>query len=431
MDPLLAALKRVRRRLRLVRAVEAGLLAGILGTAAAGVLVLLRIFILRPGVLLADAPALPLLLVPGGFAAGFLARVLAGVSLRGAAVAADRTAGLKERLATALEVLEQTDRPAGVLDGRLLAQAREAAAALDVARLPMARHLVSRGRVLLAATLGLLVGAFIPSVAGPPLAPRAASRAAETIGAAARGAPIAPALRGEIERALAHLRSPGATRADADRATAALWRAAADADRQRREGARILGGIEQPDVRQMARAAASGDGAGAAAAADALADKLGTEPGSGGMPLADRERLADTLDGARVEADKADLTALAEGLRGAAAAVGRPDAAGAKDALRGLAGAMTAALGDEAAGGVRVLVAAAQGVRRDLGLADLPDADRAGPATADLSGEPGAALAHPDLVGVPGDASPGGPTPSVPPDVRPEDRPVVRRYFGG
>jgi len=435
-DPLRATLRRVRRRLRLVRALDGGLRVAVAAAGVAVGLVLVRILFLRPGTLLADQPAFPLLFVPAGFVLGYLVRLLAPVTLHDAARVADCAAGLEDRLATALEVLEAAD-PAvspGLFDERLLAQAREAAARLDVARLPIPHRLAPQGRILLGTTLLVLIGAMIPALAGPPRGPEAASRTGATLEAALRrAAPLRPALRSEIERALARLQAAGATRGDAARATETLWRAAADADRRRREAARALGKVDQPQVRAMTRAAAAGDGAGASAAADSLADHLRAEPGAGGMPLSDREHLADALDGAAAEVSRGNPATLAEALRRAAAAVRHAEGTEARETLHALAETATAALGTEAAGGLRVLVAAAQDVRRDLGLPDLDEAALAGPTDSEpaVPLPPAATPAEGEEEGM-GDAVSGGAAaPDVSPEVRPEDQESVRRYFGG
>jgi len=444
MDPLLDVLGRVRRRLLLVRAAEAGLYSAIGGAAAAGALSRLRILVPRWAAAIgADHAAMPLLLIPILFAVGFFGRLLGGVSLREAARVADHAAGLKERLATALEVLPgtcpdfgQAPRPSpGLLDERLLSQARQVASQLDVAHLSVERCWPRRVRILLASVLALLVAAFIPSIGGPPLAPADARRAAAMVEQAAQSPGIAPAVRAEIQRALAKLQAAGATRGDADQATAGVYRAAQGMEARRQGAGRILNKIESAEVQAIIRAAKGGDGAGAAAAAESAADKVGSEPGSGGMPMAEREKLTDSLTGAAIEAQHADLAALKENLDRAAAAVKKADRGAAADAFKGLASAATEALGEGAAGGVPALVSAAQGARRELGLPELPPAGLAGETSVarGAAAEPGTSGTSPGAGETSGTrlTGAGGAAFTVPPDVKPEDREVVRRYFGG
>jgi len=196
-EPLIGSLRRVRRRLLLVRALETGL-AGAIGAATfAAVVTLIRIFLPQYVPVASAHPALPLGLVACGFAIGFLVRLARGVSLHEAAVAADRAAGLKERLATALEVLESGDQALspGLLDDRLLDQARAAAAPLDPARLVLGRTLGRLAKAALVAVFVLVAGAFVPSVGGPPVAPQAAERAAATLDRLAQQGSVAPLVR--------------------------------------------------------------------------------------------------------------------------------------------------------------------------------------------------------------------------------------------
>ncbi|MBE3070935.1 MAG: hypothetical protein IMZ66_11935, partial [Planctomycetes bacterium] len=106
MDPLPAMLGRIRRRLLAVRALEAGLAGAIGGAALAAVGTVLRILAPQAMPLAAAHPLLPMVLIPAGFVAAAIVRLASGATLREAALAADRAAGLRERLATALEVLE-------------------------------------------------------------------------------------------------------------------------------------------------------------------------------------------------------------------------------------------------------------------------------------------------------------------------------------
>ncbi|KPK42939.1 MAG: hypothetical protein AMK72_13940, partial [Planctomycetes bacterium SM23_25] len=280
MDSLIASLKPVRRRLVGVRATEGGLAGALVGAVAGAVLTLVRIFV--PQVLPAWAahPLLPLVLVPFGFVDLFVIRLLEGASLRDAAVAADRAGRLKERLATALEVLrhEQPGPPAGrragLLDGRLLDQARDAAGRLDARRLPLAVCLGRRGKAVLLAVLVLAASAFVPPLAGPPLEPRAAERAVRALEDVAREGAVAPTIREAVERTIAGLRDAGARRGDAQQATSAVYQAVAEADRARRGALGAVRAIDAPDLRRMVRAASGGDGPGAAAAGVDLAERL-------------------------------------------------------------------------------------------------------------------------------------------------------------
>ncbi|HUU08955.1 MAG TPA: hypothetical protein VM431_00265 [Phycisphaerae bacterium] len=425
MEPLFVGLRRVRRRLLTVRATEAGLAGAVGGAALAAVVTVLRI--LRPQAmpLTAQEPLLPLVLIPAGFVAAALVRLAAGATLRDAALAADRAAGLKERLATALEVLDG-QRP-GLLDDRLLAQAREAAGRLDPRTLRLATTLGRRARIILVAVLVLAAAAFVPSVGGPPLVPDDAQRAAETLSRAADDGSVAPTVRRTIEQAVARLREGGARQGDARDATAAVYQALAEADGARREALRAVAGIDQAEVQKMVRAAARGDASGASGAAADLAGRLGAEPGAGGMSLAARERLADSLDGAARVAAPADLASALAAAAGSVRQAG-PDAGA---TLGHLAAALAEAFGEKGAGGVAAVVAAVGQARRTLGLAESVP-----PSLAEVAGAgagPDAAAVGP--VATPGEASAGvtasGPAVSVPADVRPEDRDVVRRYFGG
>ena len=481
MDPLVRNLKRIRRRLLAVRAAEAGLQGATAAAALAIFLTGVRILLPHSLPLLATHPGWPITLVPLGFAAFTLARLVRGVSLQEAAIEADRAADLKERLSTAYEVLTKAKLakrglapfpavqekvpvpvlpsvaasplaafgsetqarrgeggargdavPAGLLDDRLIAQARDASAALDAAHLPMARALNRRLRNLLVGLVLVLAGGFIPSVGGPVLPPGVSERAATQIQEAAASKTIAPAIRSAVEKALESLQAPGVTQGDIDKATSPIYVAARKAAEDRKTATRLLTKIDSPEVREMVRTALAGNPGGASAAGKSLADKVSADPGSGGMPLEDRERLADSLTGTAVEAKKTDLLPLAAALNGAADAVKRPDAGKAGEAFGALAAAMTEALGQEAGGGIPALVSAVRKIRQESGLPDLPSGDVPGEAAPS-----GVASTIPPVVGdtpaaLPATGTVGaGTAPPIPPDVKPEDRDVVRRYFGG
>jgi len=429
MDPLEKSLRRVRRRLLVVRAAEAGLAGALVGAGAALVQTLLRVF--WPHALPAGwaEPVWPLVWLAAGFAAAFLVRLFVGVSLRQAALAADRAGRLKERLATALEVLDAAaESPGHALDAQLLEQARSVAERLSIPNSSLARSLGRRGRLVLAAILVLASLSFVPSVAGPPLAAPAASRAADALTRAARDERIAPDLRQAVERSVGRLLEAGARRRDAEEATQEVRQAAAQAAERHRAAGEALRKIEGPQVKKMVEAAGAGDGAGAGAAAGELADRLRGEPGTTGMPPVVRERLADALEGAAPAAAEANLVRLAAELQAAADAVRQRegDAAG---ALRRLAGAMTEALGDPSRQGAEVVLAALDQARRALGLAEAP-APAEGAAVAGAARPSEAPAAGAFAVPAEGGAGAAAGLP-VPPEVRPEDRDIVQRYFGG
>jgi len=393
-------------------------------------------------------PALPLGLVACGFAIGFLVRLARGVSLHEAAVAADRAAGLKERLATALEVLESGDqalspggmptpplrghathRP-GLLDDRLLDQARAAAAPLDPARLVLGRTLGRLAKAAMVAVFVLVAGAFVPSVGGPPVAPQAAERAAATLDRLAQQGSVAPVVREKIEEAVAKLRQAGPRQGTADKATAAVYETVARVESVRREAIKTLLQVDNRAFQKMVREAAKGDAEAAAGAAKDLADKLSTPSASSGMPLADRERLADGLTGAAATVDPKDLADLAKELAAAAEAVRRGES-GAGEKVQRLADEMTKKLGDRPGGGVAAVVQAVGEARRTLGLAESAPAELTPPGAlpAGAGAEPPPAAAGTASAPIIG---PGTPSPAaIPAEVRPEDRDVVRRYFGG
>jgi len=429
MDPLKKSLRRVRRRLLVVRAAEAGLAGALVGAGAALVQTLLRIF--WPHALPAGwvEPVWPLIWPAAGFAAAFLVRLLVGASLRQAALAADRAGRLKERLATALEVLDAAAQsPGHALDAQLLEQARSAAERLSIPNSSLARSLGRRGRMVLAAILVLASLSFVPSVAGPPLAAPAASRAADALTRAARDERIAPDLRQAVERSVGRLLEAGARRRDAEEATQEVRQAAAQAAERRRAAGEALQKIENPQVKKMVEAAGAGDGAGAGAAAGELANRLRGEPGTTGMPPVERECLADALEGAAPAAAAANFARLAAELQAAADAV-RQSKGDAAETLGRLAAAITEALGDPSRQGAEVVLAALEQARRALGLAEAPaPAEGAAVAGAARPSEAPAAGSSAVPAEVGAGAAAGLP---VPPEVRPEDRDVVQRYFGG
>jgi hypothetical protein len=460
MDPLLIALKRIRRRLLLVRAAEAGM-AGALGAAILAILVTALRIVLPSYVPAASAhPALPLAFLPVGFVLAMLARLAIGVSLRQAAIAADHVAGLMERLTTALEVLEAPPdrRPPGVLDDRLLDQARAAAAGLDPSRLPLARTAGRSAKVLAVAVLALAAGALVPPVGhmarmgDPVLSPKTAARAAEVLQESSEAPALAPAVRAAVERAVRTLQEPGARQAGADEATAGVLAAARRARESRQASLEALENIASPDIREIVRQAAKGDADGARSAAEKAAANLAAG-GAGGAAEAERGRIAAGLSGAAQVARREDLPRLAAELEAAAEAVrrrstqrlstgGDPQAAGA--ALERLAEKMTETLGPSAAADlVSVEVAAAQ-VRSAMGLGESPSGVSALPPSHALAGKPfgvtqdrppvapaAPATGSPGASGIPAEAQAPAAMPPIPPDLSPEDRQVVRRYFGG
>jgi len=424
MNALLANLKPVRRRLIAVRAVEAGLAGALAGAVAGAVLTLVRIVVPQVLPLWAAHPLLPLVLVPFGFVDLFVIRLLEGATLRDAAVAADRAGRLKERLATALEVLKG-ERP-GLLDGRLLDQAEAAAARLEPRRLPLAVSLDRRGKAVLVAILVLSAAAFVPPLAGPPLKPRAAERAALALEKVADEGTVAPTIRRAVEEMIAGLRDPRARRGDAQQATTAVYQAVAEADRARRKTLRAVSAIDDADVRRMARAASQGDASGAGDAAADLADRLAADAASGGVPPEARERLADRLSGAAAMAGQGGLADLERDLAAAADAVRKGDPT-AGETLNRLAATLTDAFGKKTSGGMAAVVAAVGQARRTLGLAEsVPPA--VAEAVAGAAVEP---TDVPPAVAVPSGAGVGTAGAPIPDNVRPEDREVVRRYFGG
>jgi hypothetical protein len=457
-EPLVNSLRRIRRRLLLVRALEAGLVGAIAASPVAAAVTIVRIARPESVPLAAAQPALPLALLACGFVLGFLVRLAMGVSLRQAAIAADHAAGLQERLATALEVLKKSTEPRsdaapGLLDERLLAQAAEAAASLDPSRLHLARTAGRSAKVLLAAILVLAAAALVPPLGGPPVPRQTAERAAEGLRRWEAGAGEAadPGIRSGIERAIQTLTEAGLRQSAADEATRAAAAAAVRAARLRKATLDELHKVAVPEIEAMARAAAAADAAGATAAAEKAASRLAPPAGSPPASEADRRRAADGLSGAAGVARGERLAKLAEQLEAAADAIRRADAETASRALRELAGQMTQDLGQRPGAGAQDLVAAIGEARRAMGLPQLPPGDT------DVDGMPPGAPGLPEhasgeghahaAAGRPGDQAVGMPlagegaapvaagqgaaAPPVPAEVRPEDRDVVRRYFGG
>jgi len=437
MDPLKKLLRRVRRRLLVVRAAEAGLAGALVGAGAALIQTLFRIFWPRALPAGLAEPLWPLVWPAAGFAVAFLARLFAGASLRQTALAADRAGRLKERLATALEVLDAAaESPGRALDAQLLEQARSVAERLAVPNSSLAKSLGRRGRLVLAALLVLVSLSFVPSVAGPPLEAPAASRAADALFRAARDERIAPDLRQAVERSVGRLLEAGARRRDAEEATQEVRQAAAQAAERRRAAGEALRKIENLQVKKMVEAAGAGDGAGTGAAAGELANRLREEPGKPalsnaegtGMAPVERERLADALEGAAPAAAEANFARLAAELQAAADAV-RQSKGDAAETLGRLADAITEAFGDPSRQGAEVVLAALEQARRALGLAEAPSPAE-GAATAGAVRPSEAQAEGASAVPAEGSAGAAAGLP-VPPEVRPEDRDVVQRYFGG
>jgi hypothetical protein len=359
-----------------------------------------------------------------------------GMSAAQAALAVDRAAGLRERLSTALEVLEHG--PSGALDERLLDEARRAAASLDLGRLRLARTIGRRVRIAIVLVAAVTAATFIPPLGGPPVASDAASNAAATLQRVAEEGPLAPSVRAEIDRAVARLREPGVSRDGADHATRMISEVAADAARARSALATALAAAPHDAVRRMADAAARGDGAGASAAAADLAEKSSAASASGGLPRAEHERLADSLAGAAPEADRAGLASVGEALRAAADAVrrdpgdgGEAHAAETRATLERLAAALAEALKPDA-GGVAAAVQAVSQARRTMGLPEVtPVSEGAGAPQPQGAGAPPAPREGVGETGTTESGAPGEAPDAVPDEVRPEDRDVVRRYFGG
>jgi len=474
MDPLISGLGRIRRRLLAVRALEAGLAGTVVAAAPALMVTVLRILWPRLLPPILAHPAAALALLPCGFLAAFVVRLAAGVSLHEAARAADRAAGLDDRLATALErkrfqessfqrvvrggsphpprndstmlpgaVGTKTHRaqsePVAVhgsisaMDARLLADAREAVAGLRPRHLPLAATVGRRGRAALVAAVVLAAMAMVPSLAGPPVDRVSAARAAASLDPLAQEDALAPAVRQAVRRAVEGLRRAGAREGDADRGTEAVYRAAAEARRARDRVERTLTSAETPEIREMVRAAKTGDAEGAETAARDLADRLTGGGGTAGMRPEDREHLGDSLGAAVPRAREGGLDDLVDALADAADAVRSEDAAEVVAPLERLAGTMVRVLGPQAEAAVADAVDTVDRARRAMGLAAAPET-----AVATGQGEgPGVPNAGEDGSEGPretageGAAGDGPSVPAMPDAVRPEDRDVVRRYFGG
>ena len=456
-EPLIDALRLIRRRLLLVRAAETGLLGAIAAAPVAVAVTIVRI--LRPeSVPLAAAhPALPLALLACGFVLGFLVRLAMGVSLRHAAIVADHAAGLKERLATALEVLYKRRETAprglepyavrlltpsqvapGLLDERLLDQADQAAASLDPSRLQLARTAGRGIKMLLAAVLVLVAAALVPPMGGPPVPPQTAERAAETLRrwAAEKPDAINPEIRNQLRRTAQALTEPGLRQSGADETTRAVAATVARIEQSRKATLDELQKAGSPEVEEMARAAVGGDTSGAAAAAEKAASRLTPVPGSPPAPEADRRRVADGLSGAAVVARREQFSKLAEQLDAAAEALRRADAEAVRRALHDLAVRMAQDLGERPGAGVQDLIAAVGEARRAMGLAELSAVAAVG-GEADVREYPAVSAAGSLLPANSGQSAgsvaegQGTAAPATGAEVRPEDRDVVRRYFGG
>ncbi len=426
MDPLVATLGRIRRRLLAVRALEAGLAGAVLGGAGLLVAGLARLFL---AAWVTEADVLRAALLPAaGFAAGVLGRWAFGVKPIEAARLADRQAGLHDQLATALEVLEARRPEEGLLDAALLDRAREKAAGLEVGRVRLSRSLGRRGAYVAGLAVATAVTLLLPPIGGPPLAREDADRARAALREAGRVEALAPEVRDRLEAALARLATPSPRREAVERATAEVLRAVEEAEGARKAARDVLGRLRHEALGSVASAAGAGDRSGAASAAANLAKRAQSRSDQGGLKPADREAVAADLDAAAEAARKAGKADVADALRAAAAAM-RGGGAGLREALTDASGQLAdlAATSPEAAVPVAAAVRAA---RRAAGLPAEP-----GPATA---GGPLAAVGSggaepPDEAGsgTPGAEHSDGLTGPASPAVRPEDRDVVRRYFGG
>ena len=442
-----------------MRALEAGLLGAIAAAPVAAAVTIVRIVRPESVPLAAAYPALPLALLACGFVLGFLVRLAMGVSLRHAAIVADHAAGLKERLATALEVLGKRGEPAprglepcavgfltpssetpGMLDEPLVAQAVEAASAIDPWRLPLARTAGRSAKVLLVAVLVLVAAAFVPPMGGPPVPRQTAERAAEALRrwAAERPESVLPLVRDQVRRTVEALTEAGLRQSTADEATRAAVATAVRAAQSRKATLDELQKTGSPEVAAMARAAAAADAGGASAAAETAASRLAPPAGSPAAPEADRRRVADGLSGAARVAEREHFSKLAEQLEAAAEALRRADAEAARRALRELAARLTQDLGQRPGAGAEDLIAAVGEARRAMGLAELPGPAEIGSApgsqeypAAPAAGSNDKAAGSKSTGAGSAVAGQGAAAPPVPAEVRPEDRDVVRRYFGG
>jgi hypothetical protein len=411
MDPLQISLRRIRHRLVWVRAVEAGL-AGAIGAAQlAAVITVIRIVLPQHVPQTSAHPALPLVLVPCGFVVGLAWRWVAGATLREAAMAADQAAGLQERLTTAAEVIERTPSRQGALDEHLLGQARAVAAAIDPRKLALARSMPRRAKIVAVAVLILVIGALVPAVGGPAVTPATAQQAAAALEQAAAKDSLAPAIRAAVEKATAALTQSGVRQAEADRVTSGILESIDRQTRARRDVAAALDATKNPELKDLLAKVEQGDLEGARRAAEKLGLRLAQPSGAGGPPPEERERVAAGLSGAAQVARQEDMPRLAAELEAAAAAVrqAQPDLA---KTLQDLAAGMTESLRPPSAEDVAVVAQ----VRRSL---DLPPPRPA--ATATASPPVVSSVATSTSQAVEADAS----------AIRPEDRDVVRQYFGG
>jgi hypothetical protein len=410
MGPLLVHLRRIRRRLLLVRAVETGL-AGALGAAlAAAFVTLLRILLPHAVPQTAAYPALPLVLLPCGFVLGAAVRLAAGVSLRRTAMAADAAAGLQERLTTALEVIERSS--AGALDAHLLEDARALAASLDTRSLSFARSLSRTARLAAVAILVLAATAFIPSRGGPAVSAQAAQRAMGALEEMAAKESLAPVIEAAVRKAIGTLQQNSVRQADANQATADILRAMERLDQARRQVADNLNAAGNPDLADLAQKLAKGDLEGARKAAERLGLSLSKPAGAGGLSEADREHVSAGLSGAAQAARREDLLRLAAEMEAAAAAV-RKSEAETVAALQRVAEAMADSLRPPSPGDVAAVAQARSTMQLPAWPVQPVAAVGAPPPATPTSNSTGAQAVEA----------------AASPTLRPEDRDLVRRYF--
>jgi hypothetical protein len=423
MDPLLESLGRIRRRLLALRAVEAGLMGAMAAAPPAALFTLMRIFMPERVPLSAAWPILPLVLLPCGFVLGAVWQLVRGVSMHEAAMTADRAAGLQERLTTAVEVISPSLRgtlgtpryPAasaagsrqGLLDARLLDQARTAAAKIDVTQLRLARSMPRTARIVAVAALVLAAAALVPSVGGPAVPQRVAAKAVEALHQVATKESLALSIRAALDKAAAALAAGNVSQSQADRATAGILDTINRQAAARREIGAALDAAN-PDLKEMMDKVAHGNMDGARKSAERLGIKLQESSGAGG-PTDEHKKVAAGLAGAAQVARQKDLPRLAAELEKAAEAVRRsqPDLA---KTLADLASQMTESLRPPSAEDVAVVAQ----VRTALGHS-LPvvTGTTASPVVAPTPTGPAAIVAADS------------------PAIHPEDRDIVRRYFGG
>jgi hypothetical protein len=414
MDAFLASLRRIRRRVLAVRAVEAGLAGAVAGAELAAVVTVIRILLPEHTGVVATYPALPLALLPAGFLVGALWRLAGGVSLRETARVADTAAGLQERLTTAIEVLEhKAPVTPGLLDERLLDQARAAASAIDPKQLKLGRSMTRSAKVVAAAVLVLVVGAMIPAMGGPAVPAPAAERASGALQQMAAETDLSPAVRAAVEKAVSTLQQSGLRQQAADQATSAVLDAMNRQQQARADITAALAKSENADLRDLARAIQEGDLAAARKIAARLGLKLESRPETGGLPPSEREHVAAGLSGAAAVARTEDLVRLAEEMEAAAAAV-RAGQAEAAEVLRRAAEEMALSLRPPSPEDVAAVAQA----RKVLGL---PAVNPAPPVVAGVPVQPVA----------PATGSEGPPAieAAASPAIHPEDREVVRKYF--